>query len=757
MATTTNGIYYPSDYNSAADVPEDMRKMAESIDKKVITDVKNIKEEQTIQNTNISNLQKDNSTNKADITNIKAEQTEQNTELEELRAENERLRQDLNGLPTGQAEGESIDLTDSADMRFGSFKISGNSKQETSAQSKNICLTDFSNWESGDYDGSTGAKANNTARLRLIELLPVNPSTTYYLNLYNSNDYKFIIRIYDANKKFTRSPGAITNGETITTTESEYYIAVIIYNTTTTVTYDTYQTAFKNSEIKPFICLDSETDKSYDEYSVASPSLDYPSEVESCGDNVNLFDINNLSIKNTNGIDSASLNNNILTLVSKSGAEYVFNGYILSNLNIGQSYTVSFDYTTTAPSTRFLIRGYKEETKTLIGGVGSTTEQQGKVEITFDTSSDYDTYVLELYVTMDKTEGYTATFTNIKLEKGTKTRGYSKYGQGCINEVICNKNLFDKNSNEIVKNSFINTEGNLGSSNIGSVSNFINCKENKEFVISRGVYEGYTNRIVFFDENKNVLSAIENTSETYTFTTPQNTKYLRFQFPTSNVDTIQLEEGTTATEIIEHQSQTRSIPTQQPMRSVGDVRDTFVKINNKWFERHNIFRQIYTGNEGWKYLETYSNDSCKCFYVDGLKNMLNAILKSNLFKNEIDVEVFKYSINKMFTQIGNYFYINVPSQKIGDLASLQTFLQDLYNAGTPVYVDYILATPNDIECTEEQAAILDEIENTVKSYKGGTHIRSTDNVGAYVEVIYRKDLDTIINNLNTALIAMGGV
>lgn len=130
MATTTNGIYYPSDYDSVADVPEDMKKMAKSIDEKVITDVKNIKEEQKTQNTKIATLQNDNSTNKSDISNIKAEQTEQNTELEELRAENERLREDLKGLPTSTFSGEVIDLNDSSEMRFQEFKVFGNSKQK---------------------------------------------------------------------------------------------------------------------------------------------------------------------------------------------------------------------------------------------------------------------------------------------------------------------------------------------------------------------------------------------------------------------------------------------------------------------------------------------------------------------------------------------------------------------------------------------------------------------------------------------------
>ena len=35
MAITKNGTYYPDDYNKTADVPEDMKKLAESVDAQV--------------------------------------------------------------------------------------------------------------------------------------------------------------------------------------------------------------------------------------------------------------------------------------------------------------------------------------------------------------------------------------------------------------------------------------------------------------------------------------------------------------------------------------------------------------------------------------------------------------------------------------------------------------------------------------------------------------------------------------------------
>ena len=78
----------------------------------------------------ITTLETDNTTNKTDISNIKSKDTDQDKYISELEAENTRLREDLNGLPQRQASGETIDLSDSAEMRC-ELKISGNSKQET--------------------------------------------------------------------------------------------------------------------------------------------------------------------------------------------------------------------------------------------------------------------------------------------------------------------------------------------------------------------------------------------------------------------------------------------------------------------------------------------------------------------------------------------------------------------------------------------------------------------------------------------------
>ena len=142
MASTKNGIIYPDNYDKVADVPADMKVLAESVDGNIERINQKIKQNSN----NIESLQADNTTNKKSIEELKQKNAEQDesvktnaSEIEnlkqeniEIKAENKRLRQDIQASQlTGEANGESIDLEDSSEARFNKFAIGGNHKQET--------------------------------------------------------------------------------------------------------------------------------------------------------------------------------------------------------------------------------------------------------------------------------------------------------------------------------------------------------------------------------------------------------------------------------------------------------------------------------------------------------------------------------------------------------------------------------------------------------------------------------------------------
>lgn len=102
MAKTSKGIYYPYDYNKIADVPEDMKQMAESINK--IFETEEI--DKTTQDTKIADLQ-----------NKVIDLQQENTEL-------------ANNMPWASTKGQNIHIEDSAKYSKNRLSLSGNLRQE---------------------------------------------------------------------------------------------------------------------------------------------------------------------------------------------------------------------------------------------------------------------------------------------------------------------------------------------------------------------------------------------------------------------------------------------------------------------------------------------------------------------------------------------------------------------------------------------------------------------------------------------------
>ena len=305
-----------------------------------------------------------------------------------------------------------------------------------------------------------------------------------------------------------------------------------------------------------------------------TPSPDYPSEVESCGDNVNL-------------IDCVSINGYV-----KASGEIVFNAstdYLsvpdIIEVKPNTTYTIDF---VGYEDGNFLVAEF-DKNKAFIQRLSYSTR-------TFTTSSNCYYIFPYLY----KSSSYNIIGTKIKMVKGTRIDGYSPYGQGCINEVICNDNLFDKNNlipyTVIPRSNGVAITNNSSNYEPYNATDFIPVKENTNYFINF-TFASTNYGWCFYDKNKNFISGIE--PNVKSFATPKETAYLRFCYDKNRIDTntIQLVEGSTEKPYVEHKEQIYTIPTQQPFRAIGDTRDTFIKKNNKWYERHYIARRIFNGTE----------------------------------------------------------------------------------------------------------------------------------------------------------------
>ncbi len=142
---------------------------------------------------------------------------------------------------------------------------------------KNICLTDFDCWESGHY-AANGNKQNNVTRIRLKDLIKVNSNSSYYVNTFSNRDVTFIFRTYDRNKNFIRSIGTIGDNESLKLRDNDYYLSVSIGvtpNSQLTInSFNDYKNYFDDGTIKPFICLNSEEDKSFVEHKEEELTID---------------------------------------------------------------------------------------------------------------------------------------------------------------------------------------------------------------------------------------------------------------------------------------------------------------------------------------------------------------------------------------------------------------------------------------------------------------------------------------------------
>lgn len=536
MARTYNDIYYNDDENSTAEILDDMKKLAESVDQQ-IGSIKSFNNDTSQFIEQVTPLMNTLSEQVIDMHQLADTMF---TELEQVKEENKQLREDLNGLPKGQASGESIDLSDSAEMRC-ELKISGNSKQETS-------------------------------------------------------------------------------------------------------------------------------------------------EVECCGDNINIFDKNNYNFTNV----YINANNKSKFYMDASNGNSIY-------LKVKPNKTYSLNrvgtFTSIATST---------DIPTLDGIITNAKVKISKKDSI--TTGENDNYLLVFFTYGTLSENDRNKLLNqLKIVEGTETGEYSPYGQGCINEVICNKNLFNVGENSYstmglnitLDKSRIKINGTPTSNNYIFKKDDINAiylgKFKKgTYYMTRQQFSGFTKKGNGFalQIRKDVWNGTVVTSYGMETTLQQKKVILDEDVDLylnmwankddiyNNVEFLFSIYSDTDINHVQHQEQSYTIPTQQPIRSVGDTRDTFIKKNNKWYEHHPIVR-----------IESYNGETITSEYISNT----------------------------------------------GELSTGAT-------------VDYISDTPVDIECTEEQSTILFDIEQNAKTYKGVTHIYSTDEISPVIDVTYKKDIETLFAN-----------
>lgn len=135
------------------------------------------------------------------------------------------------------------------------------------------------------------------------------------------------------------------------------------------------------------------------------------------------------------------------------------------------------------------------------------------------------------------------------------------------------ENLFDVSTS--LTKSYINTSGNVATSDDWSASDYIPVKPNTSYILSGVTNTGGVARHAFYDSSKAYISNVAST--TYILTTPSNAWYLRVSVKSENPTTVQLEEGTKANSYTPYG--TPSIE----LNKIGTYQDYIYKDSNKWY------------------------------------------------------------------------------------------------------------------------------------------------------------------------------
>lgn len=735
--TSKNKIYYNDNENSVADVLTDMKKMAESTDEaiekskyndtQIKKDISNIQKEQTTQNTDISNIKKE---QEAQNTNIE----ENNSKIVELQTEKAKLETELKEMQEdfyqssirGQASGEYIHVEDSSNCRS-IIGIGGNHEQETSTQGKNYFTGN--KIDVGTNLGVTYSFDNSILRLNGtstgagtvlgdISTKVVLPAGNYKFraSLYsgsfekNSKDIALYLRSKDGYISGNYATSGITltqlnNITAFTLTEStELYLRIFVNGD---------GLVFNNTQLA-ILLVKVENDEdigTFEQFVPNMPSPDYPSPIKTVGSNVNLFDKDNyikskLYInKNENKFSEASMGKSFIFDISK------YNKLTISKVSSERfGVFASVDYP------------QKDGVGTYLQDVATKT-----TSFTYD-FTEFNYLVVMYYLTSD-TITEQQILDSIKIVEGTEIGEYSKYGQGSVKVTKCNKNLINKNL--LTNYQILEDTGKLLSNNTRLITPFIYLKKGTYSLscnLSRFAYAIYNLDKSFncFVTWKAFPNQIVLNSDCYIkiefIINPTGSE----QVSIKDITYLQLEKGNT-TDYEEHEEQSYIMPIQQPMRSIGDIRDTFIKKENKWYERHYVQRLILNGTEGWNYDK---NNNRFYFAKAGNKGsgyiMSSHYLRGDTTKQNNTCEIWSSAI--LFRD-----------ERFTEREDFKNMIKAKYDEGIPVYVDYVSITPTDIECTEEQSQMLDELNNA-RTYKNVTNI--TTDSKAIIDLDYVKDQET---------------
>ena len=774
MAKTKNGIVYPDNYDKVADVPADLKELAESVDEVIENNKTEMKKSNETRDRKISKNTKDieaiqetiksekESINKS-LEDIDTKDKKQDEDIKankesiedlqaenlEIKSENERLRNDIKSIAVvNEVSGENIHIEDSSDARC-ELEIGGNHVQETRKGYNQFKITSTSTKSAGvtitKIDESSVSYQGTTTGM-----------FTHMLVEYDGNGLEITKQMYL--KAFGNLTNAILSVKLIKNgkTESSYLrVSPDLILSAGDVLQQIYVQQQNigiliSGTLKVLLTDYENKDKPYEQYG-ASPSFAYPSFVKAVGDVKNILDMSNAKGGTSGGITCNMIADGSYTYKGTASSKAI-------NIWLLGSYNNKTSIFRLEPGTYYI------DGVVLFDGNNALANPDIAKIFTFINAHD----ITGVRV-LDAVSGNTYDETKYPIiAKIDHEIPWVSYNCGSAKIDIFNKNYLSKIPKKSITAQGITStfDGEKFICKGTAQTNYFNLLTEKVYKkIGKGIKTLSTNKLkkgrvfihfYYVDGTDQSYYTSINTNQV-SFTLNKDVESYRLNVDSITVgDTIddniyvQLEDGRIVTEIEKAENQEYLVDVQQEMLEG----DTFVRQENKWYEKH-----------GFGVSDTFNNENINISSTSIIEtNGKNFYRHHLVFANDIKrkkgsyIKIlsthFKYNDSRWNTlegicgwEVGNSFCIGTYDENYNTAEKMQTFLMNNH-----VKIYYELAEPILLECTEAQSKVLDEIYNKAHTYKNITNISAESaEVNPIVSLKYLKDVETEHNKLHAQI------
>lgn len=476
----------------------------------------------------------------------------------------------------------------------------------------------------------------------------------------------------------------------------------------------------------------------YEQYG-ASPSPDYPSPIENV-EGKNKFNIN----ETTTGYGDVnhSISNNKLTLTATGTTGSQFAKNIVSGLNKDKKYKFSFKSKKIVSGTSgngwvyVLIDGSNDgSTYTNIFNLTNKTPVVGTEYSLNATLTGYSFYRFYFYNNSSTpvTVGEQTEYYDIQLEEGTQATLYVPYNSLEIKDV--GENLFNPSN---AKDGYVSDgSGQIISVNIKNKNTgYIKIDgEEKYFILSNKLTGNWG---AWYDKDKKFISGITlGDKNKGIVTAPNNAYFINFtvSYENNNPDyanNVMIARSDKETPYTPYKEQKVTFPLSEGQKL---YEGSYLASDGIHHKRKQI---VLNGTEG--IANVYVNTSTTRFgfslsLTPDKKIGLDDVLSTHF---KCDTTVY-YDSQTQVGICGNARNVNIYIRVNGNITTdeFKTWLATQYANGTPVIVEYELATEEIVPYTTEQQEAWDKKES-MKLYDGINHIESTSEIDIKYNYIYKK-------------------